>query len=168
MNLKISKLVIKFLPGSQLTELMSCSETFLPRSSWKRSRNEALRSLSSKTFFFINTTVPLIFLSSSFGWWSTVMFWDGLAVDETTVNGWDFATSVMHKKPAGSSSIGPVVWSNPGLPLTDVARSGLVVFAAAATTEFKGLRCLRWTRSIFACFKIWKSSIRKRAWRFHL
>ncbi|CAL1393485.1 unnamed protein product [Linum trigynum] len=41
---------------------MSCRETPRPKSSSKRSTIEALKSLNSSTFFFISTTVPLIFL----------------------------------------------------------------------------------------------------------
>ena len=41
---------------------MSYRKTPWPNNSCTRSRNEAWKSLKSKTFFFINTTVPLIFL----------------------------------------------------------------------------------------------------------
>lgn len=50
-----------YVPGSPWTELTSCIETFLPRNSWQSSWREALKSFKSNTFFFINTTHPLIF-----------------------------------------------------------------------------------------------------------
>lgn len=52
---------VKKLPGSPLAALISCRETFLPSNSWTSSRIEALKSVKSNTFFFIKTTVPLIF-----------------------------------------------------------------------------------------------------------
>lgn len=50
-------------PGSQLSALMSCRDTLLPNNSCTRSRTDAWRSLKSKTFFFISTTVPLILVA---------------------------------------------------------------------------------------------------------
>jgi len=49
--------------GSLLTALTSCRETPWPKNSWTRSRTDALKSLKSRTFFFISTTVPLIFFT---------------------------------------------------------------------------------------------------------